>query len=123
MICPKCSCEVQSGARFCSACGERVYDPKSQERPAYVPVHEQVAQAGLVRPLQGRTVAGVCAGFAQRYGWDVTIVRLVLVLSVLVGCGTPLLAYIVAWIVMPNEPYFVAAPPVPPVQQQGQTQA
>jgi phage shock protein PspC (stress-responsive transcriptional regulator) len=89
--------------------------------PAYVPVHEQVAQAGLFRPLQGRAVAGVCAGFAQRYGWDVTIVRLLLVLGVLLG-GAPLIAYIIAWIVMPNEPYFAAVQPVPPVQQQGQPQ-
>ncbi len=109
-MCPKCSCEIQSGARFCSACGERV-------APAYVPVHEQVAQAGLVRPLQGRAIAGVCAGFAQRYGWDVTIVRLVLVLSVLIGCGSPVIAYIIAWVVMPNEPLFAAVPPVQPRAQ------
>jgi phage shock protein PspC (stress-responsive transcriptional regulator) len=85
--------------------------------PAYVPVHEQVAQAGLVRPLQGRAIAGVCAGFAQRYGWDVTIVRLVLVLSVLIGCGSPVIAYIIAWVVMPNEPLFAAVPPVQPRAQ------
>jgi len=99
--------------------------------PAYVPVQEAAAQAGLVRPRQGRAIAGVCAGFAQRYGWDVVIVRLVLVLAVLVGCGTPFLAYIIAWVVMPNGPYFVpayaaaagyAAQPVPeqPVAQQGE---
>jgi len=91
--------------------------------PEYVPVHEAVAQAGLFRPLQGRAIAGVCAGFAQRYGWDTVLVRLALVAAVLIGCGTPVIAYIIAWIVMPNEPYFVAVPPVPPVQQQGQPQA
>ncbi len=122
MLCPKCSCEVQSGARFCSACGQRV-------APAYVPVHEQVAQAGLFRPLAGRAIAGVCAGFAQRYGWDVVAVRLILVAAVLIGCGAPVIAYLIAWIVMPNEPYFMATPmpPMPPtvepMAQQGQTQA
>jgi phage shock protein C len=97
--------------------------------PAYVPVHEQVAQAGLFRPLAGRAIAGVCAGFAQRYGWDVVAVRLILVAAVLIGCGAPVIAYLIAWIVMPNEPYFMATPmpPMPPtvepMAQQGQTQA
>jgi phage shock protein PspC (stress-responsive transcriptional regulator) len=59
----------------------------------------------LVRPRQGRVIAGVCAGFAQAYGWDPVIVRIVLCLIVLFGAGTPILAYVIAWIVMPNAPY------------------
>ena len=57
---------------------------------------------GLYRPREGRMVAGVCAGFAQRFGWDVPIVRLVLVLAALFGAGTPLVAYLIAWVVIPN---------------------
>jgi phage shock protein PspC (stress-responsive transcriptional regulator) len=64
----------------------------------------------LVRPQFGRTVAGVCAGFAQHMGWDVTLVRLALVVAVLLGCGTPVLAYVVAWIVIPEGPHFVPQP-------------
>jgi phage shock protein C len=105
MICMNCSSEVQDGARFCSACGVRV-------APAYGTVHEAATREGLVRPRQGRAIAGVCAGFARRYGWDVTVVRLVLVLTALVGCGTPFLAYLIAWIVMPNEPFSFPASPV-----------
>jgi len=59
----------------------------------------------LVRPRYGRVIAGVCAGFAQAYGWDPVIVRLVLVVIAFCGAGTPILAYIIAWIVMPNAPY------------------
>jgi phage shock protein C len=66
----------------------------------YAPV-----QGTLVRPQEGRMIAGVCAGFARRYGWDVVVVRLVLTVVVVFGCGTPLLAYLIAWIVMPNERY------------------
>jgi len=106
MICPTCSSEIQTGARFCSACGQRIV-------PAYIPVQDAAAQAGLVRPREGRMIAGVCAGFAQRYGWDIAIVRLVLVLAVLVGCGAPFLAYIIAWIVMPNGLY-LCPPPMRP---------
>lgn len=58
--------------------------------------------ASLVRPREGRMIAGVCAGFALRYGWDPALVRLVLVLAAIFGVGMPLLAYFIAWIVMPN---------------------
>jgi len=49
----------------------------------------------------------------------------VLVAAVLVGAGTPILAYIIAWIVMPNE-VWVMPPPVvtpPPPPQPGATTA
>lgn len=47
-------------------------------------------------------IAGVCAGLARRFGWDPKVVRLVAVLSILLP-GPQFLAYIVLWIVMPNE--------------------
>lgn len=53
-------------------------------------------------------IAGVCIGFAEAYGWDVTIVRLLVVLSVLFA-GLPLVAYLVAWVVMPNAQYALPA--------------
>jgi phage shock protein PspC (stress-responsive transcriptional regulator) len=59
-------------------------------------------------------VAGVCAGVAARFGWDVVLVRLALCLSVLVCAGTGLLAYIVAWVVMPNAPISYVPPPSAP---------
>jgi phage shock protein C len=62
-------------------------------------------RTNLVRPREGRVIAGVCAGFAQAYRWDPIIVRIVLCLIVLCGAGTPIIAYIIAWIVMPNAPY------------------
>jgi phage shock protein C len=62
-------------------------------------------RTNLVRPRQGRIIAGVCAGFAQAYGWDPVIVRIVLCLIALCGAGTPIIAYVIAWIVMPNAAY------------------
>jgi phage shock protein PspC (stress-responsive transcriptional regulator) len=35
------------------------------------------------------------------------LVRLILVLAVFCGAGSPLIAYIIAWIVIPNEPYLL----------------
>ena len=113
MICATCSSEIQPGARFCSACGQRVAGPE------YIPVQEAAARAGLVRPLYGSMFGGVCAGFARRYGWDVALVRLAMVALVLFGCGLPIIGYIVAWVVMPKEPFIypvqpmAAATPVP----------
>ena len=94
MVCPACGTGVPDGARFCSGCGR----PMTIESTS--PFRTQ-----LVRPRQGRVIAGVCAGFAQAYGWAPVIVRIVLCLIALCGAGTPIIAYVIAWIVMPNAPY------------------
>jgi phage shock protein C len=57
----------------------------------------------LVRPRDGRMLAGVCAGVADYFGLDVTLVRVIwAVLAVITG-GAGVLAYLVAWIIIPNE--------------------
>ena len=70
--------------------------------------------AKLMRPPKhspDRKVAGVCAGFAEYFDLDVTIVRVVWLIVALFG-GGGVLAYIIAWIVMPEAPEVVmyAAP-------------
>jgi phage shock protein C len=68
-----------------------------------------IARKRLVRPRQGRKIAGVCIGFAEYFDVDVTVVRLVwLIGSFMTGIG--LLAYPIAWIVMPDEPLLLAEP-------------
>ena len=56
----------------------------------------------LVRPRQGRVIAGVCAGLARRFGWNVTVVRLIAILSFVLP-GSQLLVYAICWAVIPNE--------------------
>lgn len=57
----------------------------------------------LLRSRQGRMVAGICAGAAEYFGWDVTLVRVIVaVVSVITG-GTGVLAYLVAWALIPEE--------------------
>ena len=57
----------------------------------------------LVRIRDGRMLAGVCAGVADYFGLDVTLVRVIwAVVSVITG-GLGVLAYLVAWIVIPDE--------------------
>jgi phage shock protein C len=57
----------------------------------------------LTRARDGRMIAGVCAGIARRFGWEVTTVRVLFVLSCLLP-GPQVLAYLALWIVMPKEP-------------------
>jgi phage shock protein PspC (stress-responsive transcriptional regulator) len=57
----------------------------------------------LRRPRTGRVIAGVCAALAARFGWDVTVVRVLALLSLLLP-GPQLIFYVIAWIVIPAEP-------------------
>ena len=56
----------------------------------------------LVRRTDDRMVAGVCSGVADYLGVDPTIVRLAAVVGTVLGFGTLLLAYLVAWVLMPE---------------------
>ncbi|GEM_PF-622753 len=57
----------------------------------------------LVRSQKGRMLAGVCAGVADYFGIDVTLVRVIVaVVSVLTG-GAGVLAYLAAWVIIPGE--------------------
>ena len=56
----------------------------------------------LARPRHGKMIAGVCAGLARRFGWSPTTVRLLFLVSCLLP-GPQFIAYIVLWIVMPEE--------------------
>lgn len=56
----------------------------------------------LVRRRDDRMVAGVCSGLADHLGVDPTVVRLLAVLAVVFSGGTALVAYLAAWILMPE---------------------
>jgi phage shock protein C len=57
----------------------------------------------LVRSRKGRMVAGICAGVADYFGIDVTLVRVIVaVISIITG-GAGVLAYLVAWAIIPGE--------------------
>jgi phage shock protein PspC (stress-responsive transcriptional regulator) len=57
----------------------------------------------LSRPRTGRVIAGVCAAVARRFGWNVTVVRLLTVLSILIP-GPQVIIYVVLWILIPQDP-------------------
>ena len=57
----------------------------------------------LVRRRDDRMIAGVCSGVADYLGVDVTLVRVLTVLGAIFGLGTVVVAYVVAWILLPEE--------------------
>lgn len=58
----------------------------------------------LYRSRNNRMIAGVCAGLANFFGIDPTIVRLIFVAGALFGLGSFVLIYLVLFIVVPEEP-------------------
>jgi phage shock protein PspC (stress-responsive transcriptional regulator) len=67
----------------------------------------------LYRSRRQRVAGGVCGGIAEYFGIDPTIVRLATVALAVFG-GSGLLAYVVAWLVVPEAP--VGAEPEPPAR-------
>lgn len=57
----------------------------------------------LYRSRKQQMLGGVCAGIANYFNIDVTLVRLIWVVIGLIG-GSGLLAYLIAWIIIPLEP-------------------
>jgi phage shock protein PspC (stress-responsive transcriptional regulator) len=57
----------------------------------------------LVRPHEGRLIAGVCVGVADRFGWKPWTVRVLFLLSCLLP-GPQVLLYLLLWAIVPSEP-------------------
>jgi phage shock protein C len=57
----------------------------------------------LVRSRKGRMVAGICAGIAEYFSVDVTLVRVIVAVIAVITGGAGGLAYLVAWAIIPEE--------------------
>ncbi len=91
MYCNACGKAIADDARVCPSCGKVVGiapPPKT-----------------LKRPHANRKIAGVCAGLAEHFNQDVSLVRLLCVFLTIATGGCPgIITYVLAWIFVPSEP-------------------
>ena len=57
----------------------------------------------LHRSEQNQLLGGVCAGIAETYDLDTTLVRLLAVASAIWSFGTAIFIYLILWLVVPAE--------------------
>lgn len=96
MICPNCQKDIASGSKFCYSCGAKQPEAAAQTvPPGYIP------RRRFVRSINDRKIAGVCAGVADYFDMETTLVRALWLLATLVP-GPNIIAYIILWIVVPE---------------------
>jgi phage shock protein C len=67
----------------------------------------------LYRSHKEKMIGGVCGGLAEYFDIDPVLVRILFVVAVFAG-GSGVLAYIICWIIIPQQPYTVVATPTTP---------
>jgi len=96
MICPNCQKEIADGSKFCYSCGAQLA-AGGHAAPHAVPAKR------LTRSVRDKKIAGVCAGIAEYFDLDPTLVRVLWLIAIFFG-GTGFLLYIILWIVLPVAP-------------------
>jgi len=101
MFCSQCGREIAESSNYCAVCGAHQRTDAFSKR--------------LTRSSTDSKIAGVCGGIADYMGVDPTVVRLIwLVLSVFPGgIVGGVLAYLLAWIVMPKAAIHSSSAPAP----------
>ena len=57
----------------------------------------------IYRSRRNRSIAGLCGGFADYFGCDVSLLRLLTLFLILFG-GLSIWVYLILWIIIPEEP-------------------
>jgi len=96
MTCTSCQKDIAAGSRFCYNCGA-----KQPETPASATSQNYTQPKKFVRSTNDKKIAGVCAGVADYFGMDPTLVRILWALATLIP-GPNIIAYVVIWIAAPE---------------------
>jgi phage shock protein C len=109
MTCAKCKREIAEYSAYCSYCGARQNSGTPHRR--------------LMRSATDSKIAGVCGGLGEYFNVDPTVVRLVwVILSICPGGFVGgIVAYLLAWIIIPKAPHAVATPAGAPVEHAAKT--
>ncbi len=99
MFCNHCGNQIPDNSDFCSQCGKQVVTGT---------LSSAGARKRLLRPRDGRKIAGVCLAFANYFDVDVAIVRILWVAAAFCGL-LGVVAYIAGWIVIPEQPLALPA--------------
>ncbi len=98
MLCPNCQKEIADGSNFCYNCGAKLAAGVPAAAPATV-----LPPKRLMRSSRDKKIGGVCAGLADYFDLDPTIVRIVWLLAIFFA-GTGVLVYLILWIALPLAP-------------------
>jgi phage shock protein C len=116
MNCTNCRKEIPDSSNFCNVCG-------AMQLPAPTPTN---IPKRLFRSSANKKIAGVCGGIAEYLQIDSTIVRLIWLVLIFIPMPIvpAIVAYFVAWLVMPQAPLSAASvstPSAPGVPHSTQT--
>jgi phage shock protein PspC (stress-responsive transcriptional regulator) len=91
MYCNACGKDIAEDGRFCSYCGNLVGIRPTPRK--------------LMRSHAERKIGGVCAGLAQYFDLDVSLVRILCIfITLATGVCPGVVTYLIAWIIIPQEP-------------------
>ena len=63
-----------------------------------------MANSGLYRSTRHNMIAGVMGGIAERFGWNVTLLRIIFVIVACMSAAFPgILVYLVLWLLIPKQ--------------------
>jgi phage shock protein C len=89
MYCNACGKAIAEDGRYCSYCGNVVGIPPTPKK--------------LMRSAE-RKIAGVCAGLAQYFNLDVSVMRILcFFITLATGICPGVVTYLLAWIIIPVE--------------------
>lgn len=108
MFCTQCGTGLREGDRYCPRCGKPVNEIPAPAGSGGLG-QNAYAEAGydLRRPLRRimsqKKIGGVCAGFAQYFEVDVTLMRIIFIALLVLPPGVGAIVYLIAWVAMPRD--------------------